>query len=250
MNRTRLIKFLITSVLLVASIGNLPGLIGANTGAPLASVKRASAAPQSGGVFWVSTTADNTDADWDMSLAEAIILTIGGTGPSGLNRGLTDQELTHIGGTCNFDLSGNISLCGPGYANTIYFLNTLGANPVIVLNTPLHGLVNTFGTTIDGTYSNIYPTIDASHLPANQFGLTLNTNNVIKGVRVTGAPWYDFNVYGNNNQLINVAAWNAGGDGINIRSNGNVVDGALVGVASNSVSNCGTGSNYKGNAGA
>src|SRR5689334_562534 len=104
MNRTRLVKFFVISILLAASISNLPSLLSGPTGAPLAGVKRASAAPQSGGVFWVSTTADNTDADWDISLAEAIILTIGGTGANGLNRGLTSQELTHIGGTCNFDV--------------------------------------------------------------------------------------------------------------------------------------------------
>src|SRR5262245_19248271 len=114
MNRTRLFKFFVVIVLLAASIGNFHGLMSGPTGAPLTGVKRASAAPQSGGVFWVSSTADNTDADWDMTLAEAIILAIAGTGPSGLNRGLTDQELTHIGGTCNFDSNGYISLCGPG----------------------------------------------------------------------------------------------------------------------------------------
>jgi hypothetical protein len=216
-----------------------------------AHIGRAHAAPMDSGVFWVSTTADNTNADWDLSLREAIILTIGGTGPSGLNRGLTDQELTHIGGSCSFDSSGYLFTCGPGYANTILFLNTLGSHPTIKLasNQPLQGLVNPKGTTIDGSYSNIYPIIDASAIGANGDGLLVGGNSAIVGITVKGAPGWDFNVYGDNNTLTSVNAWKAGQEGIFIHhGSNNTVDGALVGVASTATTSC-TANSGNGNSG-
>jgi hypothetical protein len=203
----------------------------------------AHAAPKSGGVFWVSTSADNIDG-WNMSLREAILLVDGGTGPTGLNRGLTDAEETHLGGSCGYDIGGDLIGCGPGYANTIYFQNSLGTNPVIVLGSPLRGLAN--NTTLDGGYGSIYPIIDASAIGANYDGLVVGGNDTVSGITVKGAPRWDFNVYGDSNTLTNVNAWKAGQDGLSIRGNYNTASGVLVGVQSSDSTDCSSGNTDNG----
>ncbi len=209
------------------------------------------AAPDAVGcTIYVNSTSVDTTTGFYMTLPVAIMVANGGTGPLGLNRPLTDNELLQLfGGGCSWDASGNLVTGGTGYVDTIRFANSLGPNPTIVLgaNAPLRALGDTAGDVLDGSYSSIYPTIDASAIGANQDGLAAGSNATINGVRVTGAPRWDFNVYGTNNHLINIAAWNAGDNGIDIRASGNVVDGALVGVASASTTTCGAGSANKGN---
>jgi hypothetical protein len=209
------------------------------------------AAPDAVGcTIYVNSTSVDTTTGFYMTLPVAIMVANGGTGPQGLNRTLTDNELLQLsGGGCSWDGSGNLVTGGAGYVDTIRFANIIGQNPTIVLaaNQPLRALGDAAGDVLDGSYTNIYPTIDATAIGANHDGLTIGSNATINGVRVTGAPRWDFNVYGTNNHLINIAAWSAGDNGIDIRADGNVVDGALVGVASASTTTCGTGSANKGN---
>lgn len=90
----------------------------------------ASAAPQTtGGTFTVNTTLDAIQTDSTLSLREAILLSNGGTGASGLNHGLSDGEKAQTKG-CTFSnaqapwlISGG---CGVGVTDTIHF-NLSGA---------------------------------------------------------------------------------------------------------------------------
>lgn len=85
----------------------------------------ASAAPRAtGGTFTVNTTLDAIQSDSTLSLREAILLSNGGTGPNGLNHGLTDGEKAQTNG-CTFSnnaapwqISGG---CGRALTDTIHF---------------------------------------------------------------------------------------------------------------------------------
>ncbi len=221
----------------------LVGLVGPARGA------LASPSAPAGCIFYVSTTSDGTDADWDLTLREAIMLANGGTGPSGLNRSLTTHEVVYLqlAGSCSFDSNGNVLSGGGGYVDTIRFNNLLGLNPTLTLSSNLPGMNDSVGDVLDGSYTSIYPTINAN---ANNFGLTVGSYNTVRGVRVTGATTHDFNVAGSDNQFIDIAAWKSGGTGMDIRGDNNTVDNALIGIGSTSATSCGAGSANKGNAGA
>lgn len=218
---------------------------------PMTSVSAEPDAPSAIATFFVDSIADNTTADTKLTLREAIMLANGGTGPFGLNRGLTWEEfINHVfGGGCNISgNTGELFYCGAGYADTISFSNTLGSHPVFVLKTPLNGLVDSQPTTIDGINGNVYPIIDASQLGANSDGLIIGApGSIIKGITISGAPRWDFNVYASNIQLIGVSAWRAGQAGISLRGNGAIVNQALIGLESANSSNCGSGAANKGN---
>jgi hypothetical protein len=144
----------------------LVGLVG--------PARRALANPSApaGCIFYVSTTSDGTDADWDLTLREAIMLANGGTGPTGLNRPLTTHEVVYLqlAGSCSFDSNGNVLSGGGGYVDTIRFNNLLGLNPTLTLASNLPGMNDSVGDVIDGSYTSIYPTLNAN---GNDFGLTV-----------------------------------------------------------------------------
>lgn len=206
-------------------------------------------APMAGGTFTVNDTGDGNAADSLLSLREAMLLANGGTSAGGLNRPLTTSEKAQIGGTCAFSPSGanwtiNATSCGAGVADTINFAISPGNTILVTLVLP--AILDSAATTIDGT--GVGPLIDVSGVGLNS-GIQVTSNgNTIRNVGVTGAPGStDFFVTGDNNQFLNVWAWNATTDGFLVSGNGNTIDSARIGVFTGAFNNCGTGSLFKGN---
>jgi len=193
-----------------------------------------------GCTMYVSTTGDGNSADLYLTLREAILIANAGTSATGLNRAFSNSELAYLGAGCTWDGSNHLVAGGAGYVDTIRFNNTLGVNPTLTITSNLIALNDDSGDIIDGTYTNMYPTINAG---SANFGLTLGKNHTVKGVRVTGAALYDFNIIDTGNTLINVAAWDAGEAGIRITADNNTVDGAVIGVANYNTSTCGADGN-------
>lgn len=84
----------------------------------------ASAAPQNGGIITVNSNADNTIYDSGLTLREAILISNGGTGLAGLNRGLDEGEKNQLQG-CNLTTPPApyyiVGGCGGGVLDTIKF---------------------------------------------------------------------------------------------------------------------------------
>lgn len=244
--KTRSIFSIVFLIILVAAV-SVPALAQ-----PASAALAAPEAPLSGGTFFVDSSADNTTPDGRLTLREAIMLANGGTGPLGLNRPVTWEEfINHMQGSCQFVGSGDtgeLSDCGAGYPDTIVFSDVLGSHPVLTPQYALPGFVDSQPTTLDGTYGNVYPIIDAHLYPADNDGLSFGEpSDTAKGITVMNSPRWNFNVYGVNTQLIGVASWRAGQAGMSLRANGIVVDQSLIGVAATNSSDCGSGSTDMGN---
>lgn len=188
-----------------------------------------------GCTLYVTSTADNTTGDTNLTLREAVLLANDGTTASGLNRGLTVGELAHLGTGCAWDAGRNLIQGGMGFVDTIYFSTTLGSGPIITLTAGLT-LTDPGGDVLNGTYNAVTPTLNFN--PAlNQPGLTLLQNQVVKGIRIMRAAEAGIDIQGNDNQIVDVAIWNSW-YGIYIRSNNNIIDGAFIGVKDATVTTC------------
>jgi parallel beta-helix repeat protein len=152
----------------------------------------------------VSTTADNTTSDNDISLREAILLVNGGTGGdgarTGLGRGLTTNESAKVTGG---------SIGGTGVAANIIFSDLPGGSTIHLVGT---GSVNeslppiiTSGVVINGATAVGSPvTLDGSSAPANSDVLWLGwhdssatpttvipvANMTVQNIAITGAQRY------------------------------------------------------------
>lgn len=169
---------------ILGALGTQPLAHAATTGLPQASSTTAYA--PLAGLFIVNSTADNNNADSYLTLREAIMLSYGGNGFSGLNRALTDGEINQLAG-CSFSGSTNnwtivAGTCGPGVYDSITFASSLGVNPVIHLTMYLPDIQDTQPTFLNGVRS-IQSSMRVVYLVVNQ---GLRSGNLM------GTPWKTF----------------------------------------------------------
>ena len=180
-------------------------------------------APSSGGIFYVNSNYDYTTANGELSLREAILLANGGTGSTGLNRGLTPGEENQTVG-CSFDGSGHITGgCGPGEPNSIVFDSSLGVTPTITLkNGGLPPISNTQPTIISGWGASV--AIDGNATAMEPFQVSSNANQ-IEYLTVKNFTGDGILIGSDDNTIYAVSAIDSvTGNGITIIGNGNTVN--------------------------
>lgn len=202
-----------------------------------------SAAPLAG-LFIVNTTADNNTPDSYLTLKEAIMLSNGGTGISGLGRALTDAEINQLPG-CTFSGSTNNwtivpGTCGAGVYDSIIFASSLGVNPVINLTMTPPPINDTQPTFLNG--GTVHPIINASGL-GNSPGLEIrqSNGNTVENISIRNSSGRGILIDpGNNNRISNVVVTGSFADGVDISGDGNTVDQSLIGILSSGATSCGT----------
>lgn len=193
------------------------------------------AAPMSG-TFTVNSTADNTTSDAVLTLREAMLLALGGTGASGLNRALSAGEKAQLSG-CVINGSNLItSGCGVGITDTIYF--NVPMNSVINLNSSLPIMNDSAGTTIEGI--GVFPVINASAIGLNNAFYVGSSHNALRSLTVKNAPLTNINNIGSYNTFFDLTVTGAGLYGISLSGAYNTVDTTLIGMSGDSQFDCST----------
>jgi len=223
----RVMRSVVSGALLLALLGQVPIALAAPTGC----------------TFYVNSTDNDTTHGYGLTLPAALDLAKGGTGGTGLNRPMTAAEMSQVF-YCSYTVDGYLLTGGGGYVDTIRFANTLGVNPTITLSlgNPLP-MLDTAGDVLDGSYSGIFPTLDASYINFNLDALIVYSNATITGIDVIGAPRYDFRLSGSGIHLNTVSAWKAGQAGIAIFGDNNTIDSANIGTPLSLNFGCGHSSN-------
>ncbi len=193
-----------------------------------APASRSVVAAPTAGSFTVNSYADTNTADTVLTLREALLIARGGTGASGLNRALSNNEKAQMTG-CTINASNFITGgCGAGIADTIDF-SGLPADGTITLAAELPVIDDTQPTAIYG--GAIAPTIDAHYF--TNYGLRITSNgNTLYGIGARRAAISDFALEGDNNTLSFVWAWDASQHGVVISGNYNTVTDSRLGVTS------------------
>jgi len=165
------------------------GGFGANTGNFVLNMA-------TGSDIFVTTTADNTTSDSNMTAREAILLARGGTGAGGLNRALSADESLRVL---------NAGAAGTSGSDLIHFSPSIfppGAPATIALSTTLPDL-NATGDTVSGIGAGV----------------------IVDGVTI----WYCFVVSGTSNGIEGIRMIRCGTYGILITGAANVIGGSLSG---------------------
>jgi len=173
-------------------------------------------AGQPGGTMIVTSNLDNNVPDSVLTLREAILIAMGGTGPNGLNRPLTADEYTTAASKCTVDVSYNIiGDCGASYDDVIQF----GSNGSHVrLASDLPPINDTGLTSINGQEPTGFATVDGSGA-AHGFDLQ-SDNNVVTRLNLTNMAGYGVHITTSNNLVSGVVITGVTGSGIVINGGG------------------------------
>jgi PKD repeat protein len=173
-------------------------------------------AGEPGGTLTVNSPLDNNIADDVLTLREAILIAIGGTGPTGVNRPLTPQEAAATA-SCQYDANWNIiGHCGAGKDDIIQF----GSNATFIQPVAdLPPITDTGMTTISGQVGGSYVTIDGSGA-LHGFDLQSNTN-VVQRLSLTNMSNYAVHVSSSGNLVANLVITNVAGSGIILNGGSN-----------------------------
>lgn len=217
-------RFAILAVLLC---GLLPGF----TNGALAAITK-------GGTFHVNSTADNLDKDNAVTLREAMLFAIGGTGVGGLNREVTTAEKKRLLG-CSFSLDSATgdwnadAKCGKGDDTIVFNLKGCPCNiyPLTLLPPLESDSIDGYSqkgsavnTAKNGMSAKIMVHLLGDAAPPGVDGLRIiGSSSTVKGLAIADFSGFGIYIDGSNTHILGDLVYANGKDGILMNAGTNFI---------------------------